>query len=241
MAEEKKNLSILGSGSASGGCYEDVKISGSGKIQGDLICNSVTINGSGLIGGDVKAADVVISGSAVIEKRFIAESITVNGSCKAKGDVSGERIQISGRAKVLGAIHSERCTVSGILSVDGDLEAEEFVAEGPVKIGGLCSAERIDMTLSGMASHIKEIGCGILTVRRRFVPALLEPLLTAFGRKKLIADTIEGDHIALEDTEAKVVRGNHVSIGAGCSIGRVYYKSEYKKDDKATVRSAVKE
>lgn len=241
MAEKKKNLSISGSGSAPGGCYEDVKISGSGKIQGDLICNSININGSGRITGDAKASNVVISGSAVVEKRLIAESIIVNGSCKAEEDVSGERIQINGRGKVLGSIHGENVRVSGILSVDGDLEAEEVIAEGPVKIGGLCSAERIDIALSGMASHIKEIGCGTLNVHSRFTSALFGQLLNAFSKRKLIADTIEGDDIVLEDTEAKVVRGNRVSIGAGCSIGRVYYKSDYKKDDKAAVQSAVKE
>ncbi|SFG27906.1 polymer-forming cytoskeletal protein [Sporolactobacillus nakayamae] len=241
MIEEKKNLSISGSGTAPGGCYEDVRINGSGKIHGDLICSSIDINGSGRIGGDAKAARVMISGSGVIEKQLIAESITINGTCRAEGNVSGEHIQINGRAKVLGSVHGENVRAAGILSVGGDLEGEEIVSEGPLTVGGLCSAERIDITLSGHTSRIKEIGCGTLTVHRRFAPALFGQLFNAFSSKKLVVDSIEGDEIYLEDTEAKVVRGNHVTIGPGCSIGRVTYKTDYKKDEKAVVQSAVKE
>ncbi|MET1248459.1 polymer-forming cytoskeletal protein [Sporolactobacillus sp. STCC-11] len=224
MIEEKKNLSISGSGTAPGGCYEDVRINGSGKIHGDLICSSIDINGSGRIGGDVKAARVMISGSGVIEKQLIAESLTINGTCRAEGNVSGERIQINGRAKVLGSVHGDNVRVAGILSVGGDLEGEEIVSEGPLTVGGLCSAERIDITLSGHTSRIKEIGCGTLMVHRRFTHFFFDQLLSAFGCKKLFVDSIEGDEIYLEYTEAKVVRGNHVTIGPGCSIGRVTYK-----------------
>jgi cytoskeletal protein CcmA (bactofilin family) len=241
MIEEKKNLSISGSGTAPGGCYEDVRINGSGKIHGDLICNSIDINGSGRIGGDAKASRVMISGSGVIEKHLIAESMTINGTCRAEGNVSGEHIQINGWAKVLGSVHGETVRVAGILSVGGDLEGEEIVSEGPLTVGGLCSAERIDITLSGRTSRIKEIGCGTLTVHRRFASAFFGQIFNAFSSKKLLVDSIEGDEIYLEYTEAKIVRGNHVTIGPGCSIGRVAYKMDYKKDEKAVVQSAVKE
>ncbi|MCL1631428.1 polymer-forming cytoskeletal protein [Sporolactobacillus sp. CPB3-1] len=240
MTEEKRSLTISGSGRAPGGCYEDVKISGSGKIIGDIMCGSISINGSGRISGDVKGSTIAVSGSAVFEKRVIAESINVNGTCRAEGNVSGERIQVNGRMHTAASIRGESVRVSGTLKVEGDLESEEIVAEGPLNVGGLCSAEHIDMTLAGFASRIGEIGCGTLTVHRRLSSELFGKLFKVFG-KKLIVDTIEGDDLYLEDTEAKVIRGNRVRIGPGCSIGRVAYKNEYAKDEKAEVQSAVKE
>lgn len=241
MTEEKKNLTISGSGSAPGGCYEDVKINGSGKIQGDIICKSIDINGSGRLSGDAKASSIVISGSGVIERNAIAESLMVNGSCRIDGNVSGERIQVNGRGKFNRDVHGEQVRVSGILTVGGELEAEDVVAEGPLTVGGLCSAEHIEITLSGITSRIKEIGCSTLSVRRRFPSNFIGQIFTGLTRKKLIVESIEGDEIFLEDTEAKVVRGNRVTIGAGCSIGKVTYKTDYKKDEKAIVQSAIKE
>ncbi|MCO7175171.1 polymer-forming cytoskeletal protein [Sporolactobacillus kofuensis] len=238
--EQKKNLTISGSGSAPGGSYEDVKINGSGKIHGDIICHSIAINGSGRLSGDAKATNIMISGSAVLEKNLISEAFTVNGACKVEGNVTGERIHISGRARILGAVHGEQIRISGILTVEGDLEGEDLIAEGPLTVGGLCSADRIEITLAGMISRIKEIGCGTLTVHRRFAPNFFGQLLPSFARKKLVVDSIEGDEIFLEDTEAKVVRGNRVTIGAGCTIGQVTYKTDYQKDDKAVVQSVIK-
>ena len=51
----------------------------------------------------------------------------------------------------------------------------------------------------------------------------------------LCAETIEGDEIYLEYTKAKVIRGNNVTIGEGCEIELVEYKSLFEKSDKSVV------
>ena len=61
--EKKGDIKISGSGSAGGGFYDEVKISGSGKITGDLDCNLLKISGSGKIDGNIKAKDIYTSGS----------------------------------------------------------------------------------------------------------------------------------------------------------------------------------
>lgn len=241
MEREKKNLTLSGSGSAPGGVYEDVRINGSGKIEGNIVCDHIDINGSSRVLGDVKASSVTISGSAVVEKKLIAESVVVNGSFKVEGDFTGEQIEVNGHTKILGTLHSERLRINGILTVAGALEAEELTSEGQLTVGGLCSAERIDITLSGLTSRVKEVGCGTLTVHRRLSSSLFGSLLSVLKMGKLIVDTIEGDDLYLEDTEAQIVRGNRVRIGPGCTIGKVMYQSDYEKDEKATVQSAVKE
>ncbi|GAY75500.1 polymer-forming cytoskeletal protein [Sporolactobacillus inulinus] len=237
--DAEKNLSLSGNGSVAGGQYNKVQINGSGKVHGDLMCRSIEINGYGRISGAAKAAQVTINGSAVIDQQLSAESVIINGSCKVEGDVHGERIQIDGRTKVLGAMRGDYVRSSGLLSVEKNLESEELAVTGPLKVGGLCSADRIEMGLSGMTSRIKEIGCGTLTVRRQTASTLFASLLGALGKRKLIVDSIEGDDIYLEDTEAKVVRGDRVKIGPGCMIGRVIYRSDYQKDDKAEVQTSL--
>ena len=55
------------------------------------------------------------------------------------------------------------------------------------------------------------------------------------SNKILTADIIEGDLIYLENTNAKIVRGNNVTIGTGCKIELVEYKESFKKDEKSIV------
>jgi cytoskeletal protein CcmA (bactofilin family) len=56
----------------------------------------------------------------------------------------------------------------------------------------------------------------------------------------LEAEIIEGDEIMLENTTAKIVRGNNVMLGAGCDIGTVEYKSNYVKNGDARVGTETK-
>jgi hypothetical protein len=53
--------------------------------------------------------------------------------------------------------------------------------------------------------------------------------------KELTVRIIEGDDIYLENTHAKVVRGNNIEIGPGCEIKLVEYKYSFKKDEMAEV------
>ena len=52
----------------------------------------------------------------------------------------------------------------------------------------------------------------------------------------LIAESIEGDDIYLEETKAKAVRGNNIVIGEGCEIGLVEYKSKFEQTGNAKVK-----
>jgi cytoskeletal protein CcmA (bactofilin family) len=62
-----------------------------------------------------------------------------------------------------------------------------------------------------------------------------------FGRnKELTADIIEGDDVYLENTQAKVVRGNNIELGPDCEIELVEYKDSFKQDEKADVGTHTK-
>lgn len=54
----KRNLSIIGDGSAGGGQFDAVKITGDGGISGDLECRSLRCVGNGKFHGNVKAVSL---------------------------------------------------------------------------------------------------------------------------------------------------------------------------------------
>jgi hypothetical protein len=63
--------------------------------------------------------------------------------------------------------------------------------------------------------------------------------LGRFATGSLTAETIEGDTVDLEATEAQVVRGKVVRIGPGCRIGWVEYTDSLEVHPEAEVGERV--
>lgn len=64
----------------------------------------------------------------------------------------------------------------------------------------------------------------------------------SLGRRKraLEAQSIEGDTLELLDTQAAVVRGRFVCVGAGCVIDRVEYSEDLTVEDGGIVKEPVR-
>ncbi|CAJ1002411.1 MULTISPECIES: polymer-forming cytoskeletal protein [Brevibacillus] len=217
--EKRHNLLISGMGSASGGVFNNVRIDGMSKVNGDLSCVRFLCNGKADINGSVTADD----------------SIEVNGLATIAGFLKAEHVVINGKATVRGDIVGERAELSGMPNITGNCEVETLTIKGGIRIDGLVNAETIDVRLYGH-SRIREMGGKTISVRRetndlsRFLAFLFPPFAS-----KLSADSIEGDDIYLEYTQAGVVRGNNVRIGPGCDIELVEYRNKYEQSPEAKV------
>lgn len=219
---------ISGSGRIAGGQYEDVKISGSGEIDGDIIAEEVKSSGSAQFHGDVAARSVKVSGSARFRGNVDTQDCRVSGSAKISGHLHAERIQTSGSLQCDSSIRAEEIKVSGHVKVDGDAEAELFKASGSFKIHGLLNASEVQVNLGGIC-RAREVGGDRIEVRVAPINLFWKAFLriaqfwgkgSRFGFR---AELIEGTNVALEWTEARVVRGQEVRIGPGCNVGLVEY------------------
>ncbi|MCR8641158.1 hypothetical protein NV379_00685 [Paenibacillus sp. N1-5-1-14] len=238
MKDRSRDLIINGSGSSGGGVFNKVKISGSGKVSGDVECLEFRCSGSGSVIGNVKTGYMNVSGSGDVDGNLVAEELKVSGSFRVDGDTFVKEASVSGHMKVDGKLTAEEMTVNGALEVKDDCSAEEFVVKGGFRISGLLNAGKVDIQLHGDA-FVKEIGCDQIEVRRNLLGGIsvLKMIKTLFQsfHNELHADVIEGDDIALEYTKAKVVRGTNVIIGPGCKIDLVEYKGRYEQHDDAEV------
>lgn len=231
--ENKGDLMINGNGSTAGGHFHNVNLNGNGKVNGDVVCERFEVNGNSTVYGNVTANEVQINGSADIKGRLLAENILFKGGAKIRGDVFFTKIRIQGHATSEGSLKGEEMILHGKIRIDGDCEAETFKADGQFTIGGLLTADSIDIKLYS-ESKVKEIGGESVTVKPKALGGLIKSLNPAFSIK-LSVGTMEGDEIDLERVNAKVVRGNHVHIGADCDIGLVEYKDDFEQDTKAKV------
>lgn len=249
--ENRQNNSVLGdirisgSGSAGGGKFNVISISGSGEVNGDVECNDLNTSGSSRINGNVKAVSVSTSGSSKVFGRLDADTIKTSGSCKIEGnatvkelkssgstkitgDLTGKTAHVSGSAKIEGNVNLEEFKISGGINVGKDCEAERFKASGSFTIGGLLNGDVIDIKLHGRCS-VREIGGEKISVKNGRESVFgLSKLLEFFKpfERILEVETIEGDEVFVESTKAKVIRGNNIIIGEGSIVDVVEYTGE---------------
>jgi cytoskeletal protein CcmA (bactofilin family) len=222
MKKSIGDLKINGSGSSAGGNYNSVIINGNGKIEGDLECIYLKINGQGNVNGNVKA-----------------DSVKVNGNNSIEGNLRAEKVKINGTADINGNLSTEKAETYGSICVDGDCNAEFFKIDGTFEIEGLLNAGELELSLYG-PSKAHEIGGEKITVKRKGKYDFLGLRYLIGSNKELTAESIEGDEIYLENTQAKVVRGNNVELGPNCNIELVEYKNSFKQDESAEVATQRK-
>ena len=234
---KRPDLRINGSGSASGGAYDSVRINGSGRISGDVDCNEFVVHGSGEASGKVESKTFKINGSGHVVGELKTNELKVNGSATFHSAVKGGNVTVSGSADLRESLNASAVRVTGSIKVGGGCSAEEFEAQGVFEIGELLTADTVDVRLYWQKSQAREIGGGKITVGvgKSGLGVLASIFSLGAHYPSLEAETIEGDEITLENTTAKVVRGNNVTIGNGCDIGLVEYTGAYRETGGAKV------
>lgn len=231
------DLTINGLGASNGGEFNRVILNGKGTVNTDLKCNEFDCNGSGLVKGNLQAKKAKISGNGKIGGNVLSETLIIEGRGKIEQNASAQKMKVSGRTSIGGSLKSEELRVQGRLIVGGDCEAEIFKADCQFTIGGLLNADQIDVKIFGECKA-EEIGGQTIKIKQKgsWFTGLFKP----FFQNVLETELIEGDHIEIENTHAKVVRGSHVTIGQNCKIGLVEYTETYNKDEKAIVNDSCR-
>jgi cytoskeletal protein CcmA (bactofilin family) len=220
MEEKRPDLHISGVNTASGGHYRSVTIEGVGKVNGNMQTDSLLrMNGLVTVRGDVRTPE-----------------LNGEGKIKIEGSLSAVTSKIEGYADILGSFDGDTMVLKGMLNVRGDCRMERFEAEGGFEIDGLLNADLVDVRLFGRGK-VREIGGETIRARKMAQNVWKKLWQRMFPKwnPELVADTIEGDEVDLENTVASIVRGNRVIIGLGCRIGRVEYRSELIKHPSAKV------
>ena len=221
-ANELPNLKTDGVSHAGGGTYDTVSLDGVSTINGNVISRTFQVNGQCKVIGNLET-----------------EEMKCDGMLNVKGNAQVVKGNVGGMATIEGSLVGEQVELYGLLKVKKDCEIERFEADGVFLIDGHLHAGTVDVHLHGL-SRASEIGGESIRVRRESKSKW--NLLRLFRKfsPELRAKVIEGDDLDLEYTSAEIVRGNRVTIGEGCSIGRVEYRQELKKHPAAKVREEEK-
>jgi len=234
QADKKGSVNIRGAGIAGGGEYENISISGSGKITGDVRATQIKISGAGKIQGNVQADSLSASGAFKIEGDLEVKDIKCSGAGKIGGKIKTHILKASGALKVSGNITANEVEISGAGNFGEDVQAESFRCRGALSIAGLLNADKVELAL-GKTARIREIGGGEITIVHGSENSGLFSITLTIKSPILEAESIEGDDIYLENTHAKVVRGRRIKIGPQCQIASVDYSETLEIDPSAQV------
>lgn len=241
-----RDLHISGAGSYPGGLFDNVSISGAGKITGDIKCIRFSGSGSAKVEGNVVCDSFSCSGTGKVIGNVESKFLKVSGVCKIQGNMKGGTISISGATTIEGDIKCEKVSSSGMLSAHGNIDAEEIRIDGGIKNEGIINAEKVIIECrAGNGSCIfNEIGASKVSIngynedsRPRFYN--LFGLFTG-NTGSVTGNVVEGDEIYIENAKVKTVRGERITIGPNCEIEYVEYRESLQVSDQSSVKETVR-
>lgn len=220
------NIDISGMGKIAGGEYNNVNISGMVKIWGDIKANNVEVSGKGESLANMEVNSIDISGMfKVLGDVKSMELLNSSGSFKVLKSISANKINISGTLKCLEGVNFDFIELSGWFKCKKDCEGRKICGEGKIDVEGLLSADEIDIKLLGR-SNVNEIGGENIKIKAGKESRLKIFIFNYKQKNELVCNLIEGDNIEIENTTAKIVRGNNITIGRNCKVEKVEYSGE---------------
>lgn len=235
-----RNLTIHGSALTSGGTFHRITVRGDATINGDVQCDQWKIFGNADVSGNVIAKSLRIFGQASVRGNVNGETLKILGQTDIRGHVNVQDVHLRGAVHIDGHMAGGAIGGYGEMTVSGDCEAESFSMKGVAHIANTLNAEQVDLSLYFADSRIAEIGGKAIRVKRSKwnMMNVFKGLSSASAR--LVVNIVEGDEIYLENTSAKIVRGDRIVIGPGCDIGLVEYRERLQQHEKAAVQEKRK-
>ncbi|GAY75501.1 hypothetical protein [Sporolactobacillus inulinus] len=230
-----KNLKVMGETQSHGGTFDKVRIMGECTIMGSAEADSFKVMGECSVSGNLSSNLFKNMGEVTIDGNLAAHTVQLMGQTQVHGQCVLQQSSVYGECTVGKSLTGEAMKLRGVLSVAGDVSLESLDMRGGINVEGLLNCGTVDMILKFNAiNKVKEIGAGRISVKRK------QSLFGASPTRRLRVETIEGDQISLEDTEAKIVRGTDVVIGDGCTVDRVEYSGSYLTSGTYRVGEAVR-
>ena len=254
FGKKPSNLAISGIGTLWDGVYDRVEVSGMGKLTGKVKAAVCEINGTLRGSGELESGVCDVKGMVSIHGTLITNKTQNNGRLKV------ETLRCTDRLESNGSLYCERDAMlteaesNGWMTVLGNVSASSLEAGPVLAVKGMLNADSVlvDCSMYGGAREVEgeSITIGLLPERSNKanfrMGSVARALFSAkqamkgYKMERFMAKSIEGTTVILDHVLADVVRGHHITIGAGCEIELVEYTGTLQQSDGAQVKRAVK-
>lgn len=226
---------ISGGGSIGGGTYSDVTINGAGTINGAVDCINYTVNGAGVLRGDLVAQTAAFNGSGTVNGTAQVGALTVNGDGSIRDGAGVGALLVKGNMSVGGGFAGRTADIRGRMKVGGDFTCDSLTGECQLEIVGALSAPVIDIRAYGDCKATRITGEKITIAEGKGFGSIIN----VFGRQEFTVSELIGKTVHLENVVTSLVRGDTVTLGAGCRVGRVEYITSFTPMPGSAVTEAV--
>ncbi|MXR21981.1 hypothetical protein [Halobacterium bonnevillei] len=214
------------------------ELDGSGKtvVRGDASIDRLDGSGKTSVDGNFDGQEVDTSGTLDVDGNASVDRLDGSGKTSVDGNFDGHEIETSGKLAVGGSLVAANVDVSGNLRVDGltdvtdlvvdgagtfeDVNADALTATGSLRAGDV-AARRFELTL-GDESRVDSVRATEVVVRAGERGRSLVTKLLGRDDAVLAVDTVEGETVDLDVTDAETVVGDRVTLGPDASVGVVY-------------------
>lgn len=253
---DKPSIKIAGDGFISPGDYENIKIMGNAKSNGDVKCEDVKINGDAKFSGDLefrkfkvngdsdikgnlKAGNLKVNGNLYVNGSCEIDELIVNGDCKVDCNIKCNNVTIRGDLKLRKNLYAKEIKIYGDSKIEGNIECEAITIQGAINCNGLLNAENVYIYPRGIA-YCKEIGATNIEIVKPKDISFFKFKISWDARGSFKGDLIEGDFIKLENVVVKDVRGKDISLISNCEIDSIEYTESLDVSKDSTVGNISK-
>jgi cytoskeletal protein CcmA (bactofilin family) len=230
-----RKLTVVGESTTGGGSFKKVRMMGKCRIDGDLKAETCKIGGECLVDGNMDCGYFSNLGEVTVLHLLQANEMRLIGITKVKQQCAASQLVIYGRLLCERDFFGQEAKVHGLLHVRGNVSLTQMEMTGGIFVGGLLRCRSILIALKIDAdNYVREIHSNQITVKKKRALFHQGPIVN------FQADLIAGGDIDLEYTTARVVRGNHVTIGPGCKIDRIEYSDNYSSSRHTEVGRAIR-
>jgi cytoskeletal protein CcmA (bactofilin family) len=211
---------VDGTAKVGGGVRGDVvTVDGTAKFRSDVTADRVEVDGTAKIVGDASGSEFVADGTLKVDGNLDGHDVECDGTAKVSGSVVAADARFDGSAKVGGLTDVTDLVVDGSGKF-GDVNADALTASGSLRAGDV-AARRFELTLED-ESRADSVRATEVVVRAGESGPSLGKKLLGRGDAVFAVDTVEGETVNLDATDAETVVGDRVTLGPDASVDVVY-------------------
>lgn len=236
--EELKSLEVKSYELATGGNFEDVILTGMGKIKGDVEARVVENSGISSIAGGVKAESLMISGALTIDKEVeLSHNVNIKGSITCGKELKCNEILVQGSMTIKGDIKCKIANINGALSSKASFTGDEFKLTGQLDMYGNIRANIIDINFWEKSTFNEILGDTVnITTKHEEKKGLLSKLKM---KTMLKCGEIKAKEVFIENVDCKLIVADKIIIGENCKVEKVEYTEKFEFDKSSEVKETV--
>lgn len=217
---EKITVKIDGTGKISQGTYGNVEVNGSGKCEGNMICDALLVNGICKSEADLQAQTIKINGAFKAYGNVKADLIEVDGSFKGEKDVRVKRMIVDGLFK-----NEEGFLNADYIEVNGSLTNEKEINVDLLEVNGVIKAKDI-------------VGMKVEILKN-------EEHFSFFGFRqnhkhiKSKAETITCETLFARSLKCTKICADEITLKNGCDVEYVECQGTLKIDTSSVVKNII--